>query len=572
MNRLGQLFTYSTKSTNPENPLKVAIVGAGPSGFYTASRILSTLPFDTSAGQGVEVHMYERLPTPYGLVRYGVAPDHPEVKNCQHKFDELSSDPRFKFFGNVSIGSSPSSTPSLPTPSTALTSYTYPHSLHIPLSSLRPYYTSIVLTYGASLSNSLSSVPGSSSSSNHLKNVWPALSFVSWYNGHPAFSHLQPNLRNIQDVTIVGQGNVALDVARILLKPMSDLENTDMPENVLHTLGESSVKRVRVVGRRGPGQAAFTTKEFREMLKLQNVRYDGVEKGLLKMAEESVKGDRMKSRLIGLMGTKVEGGGKEFILDFLKSPTEFLSSSTVNSLRNMANPMTLNSATEPTSETLATAPTLRNPNLRTEGKIEQESVRGVEWALNELRMDDDGIKAVNTGEKLMTETDMVVESVGYKSEPLLDHLWETPFDNVLGRIKNINGRVVDDQGQVIKGVYAAGWVARGPIGVIASTMSDAYSLSTKIIQDHFNLSPIESSPTLQPKGILNGMTDGSRGEMKEGPLNGLPDELLKGMREGKVVDLKRWERIDKAEIERVRSKGGKKEREKFMKVEDMLAV
>ncbi|EIW71415.1 hypothetical protein TREMEDRAFT_27417 [Tremella mesenterica DSM 1558] len=533
--RPGQLFTYSAKSTDPENPLKVAIVGAGPSGFYTASRILSTLTFDTSAGQGVEVHMYERLPTPYGLVRYGVAPDHPEVKNCQHKFDELSSDPRFKFFGNVSIGSSPSSTPSLPTPSTALTSYTYPHSLHIPLSSLRPYYTSIVLTYGASLSNSLSSVPGSSSSSNHLKNVWPALSFVSWYNGHPAFSHLQPNLRNIQDVTIVGQGNVALDVARILLKPMSELENTDMPENVLNTLGESSVKRVRVVGRRGPGQAAFTTKEFREMLKLQNVRYDGVEKGLLKMAEESVKGDRMKSRLIGLMGTKIEGEGKEFILDFLKSPTEFISSS----------------------------------NFK---KIEQESVRGVEWALNELRMDDDGIKAVNTGEKLMTETDMVVESVGYKSEPLLDDSWEIPFDNVLGRIKNINGRVVNDQGQVIKGVYAAGWVARGPIGVIASTMSDAYSLSTKIIQDHFNLSPIESSPTLQPEGTLSGMTDGSRGEMKEGPLNGLPDELLKGMREGKVVDLKRWERIDKAEIERVRSKGGKKEREKFIKVEDMLDV
>lgn len=159
-------------------PLKLAIIGAGPSGFYTASRILSLIPPTSPEGQKLEVHMYERLPTPYGLVRYGVAPDHPEVKNCQHKFDELAHDSRFKYFGNTLFTSHPSSTFS-PSPTEKAPSYTYPHALRLSFSDIMPYYSTLILTYGASLSNPLNAVPGSSSNSDPLTGVYPALALSS---------------------------------------------------------------------------------------------------------------------------------------------------------------------------------------------------------------------------------------------------------------------------------------------------------------------------------------------------------------------------------------------------------
>ncbi|ODO03579.1 ferredoxin-NADP+ reductase [Cryptococcus wingfieldii CBS 7118] len=531
-------------STSSRAPLKVAIIGAGPSGFYTASRILSLLPANSPEGNGVEVHMYERLPTPYGLARYGVAPDHPEVKNCQHKFDELAPDPRFKYFGNVLISSQSSSSPSAPSPSTALSSYTYPHALRLSFQDIIPYYTTLVLTYGASLSNPLNSVPGSSSSDNPLEGIYPALALVSWYNSHPAYADLPVDLRGVKDVSVVGQGNVALDVARLLLKPVEDLAKTDLSDDVLDVLSKSSVEKVRVVGRRGPGQVAFTTKEFREILAIPGVGYPGIDPDLMDEAKENVppgNGERMRKRLLQLMD-KQQDGKKVLELDFMKGPKAFL------------------------------------PNPQG-GRVGE-----VEWNINALLSTPPlapnspgdspaapSLVAKATGQTSKTPADMVVESVGYRSEPLTGpgHEWDLPFDVVKGRVQNVGGRVVDHEGVPVNGVYAAGWAARGPVGVIASTMHDAYSLSSVILDDHLSPSAsASSSPSTSPSSTKPPYTP-----LNTSPLPGLPERIISAANEGKVVvDLDGWGRIDQAERERAKLAGSGKEREKFRRVEEMLSV
>ncbi|KIR36596.1 ferredoxin-NADP+ reductase [Cryptococcus deuterogattii MMRL2647] len=511
--------------TSVRPPLKLAIIGAGPSGFYTASRILSLIPPSSPEGQNLEIHMYERLPTPYGLVRYGVAPDHPEVKNCQHKFDELAQDSRFKYFGNTLVASHPFSTSS-PSPTEKAPSYTYPHALRLSFADIIPYYSTLVLTYGASLSNPLNAVPGSSSSSDPLAGVYPALALVSWYNSHPAYADLPVNLEKIKQVSVVGQGNVALDVARMLLKPVISLAETDLSEEVLNVLSKSSVEKVRVVGRRGPGQVAFTTKEFREMLSIPDVGYAGVDPFLMEYAKENIEkgnGERMRKRLLQLMGT-TRDGRKMFELDFLKGPKSFL----------------------PSTE-----------NAR--------QVSEVEWNLNLLEKrpaiesQPTSIVARSTGETVRTSADMVIESVGYRSEPLTGpgHEWDLPFDIARGRVSNFNGRVTAEEGGFVPGVYAAGWAARGPVGVIATTMNDAYALASTILDDIY--APTSSSPAAC---MLN-----SR------PYAGIPEKVQNAAKDGKVVvDLAAWAKIDKAEVERAKRMGRTKEREKFRRVEDMLAV
>ncbi|WRT69834.1 uncharacterized protein IL334_006825 [Kwoniella shivajii] len=529
-------FTRKLSSSRSDNgELKIAIIGSGPSGFYTASRILNSIPKDTPNGDNVQVHMYERLPTPYGLVRYGVAPDHPEVKNCQHKFDELSSDPRFKFFGNVLLSSQPSSSQTESTPSTALSPYTYPHAVRLSFDDILPYYSTLILTYGASLSNPLSSVSGSSSSSNPLKNVLPALGLVSWYNSHPAFSDLPINLEGIEEVSVIGQGNVALDVARILLKPVKSLSQTDLSDDVLDVLSKSTIKRLRVVGRRGPGQVAFTTKEFREMISIPNVSYKGVNQDLMEQAKDMVGNERMRKRLLSLMEKPVSNdqGDKEFILDFLKSPKGFIPSSRD---RSKVGEIEWN-----INQLLSTTPSTPTPPLSQVSAVPSG---------NE-------VIARTTGETVTQQADLIVESVGYRSEPLTGEHggWVLPFDVKRGRVRNVSGRVVDKDGVVIPGIYAAGWAARGPVGVIASTMHDAYSLSDQLLDDHFS-NPSSTSGPLNPN-----------------PEQGIPEALTKAQRQGGiVVDLEGWEKIDNAERERAKIMGNGKEREKFRKVEEMLAV
>lgn len=365
-------------------------------------------------------------------------------QNVQHKFDLLENDRRFQFFGNVSIGSPPPP-PAAPPSGSASTSlappYSYPHALHIPLSTLLPHYTHLLLSHGSSLSASLPNLAHSATSSTPLQNVHPALAFVSWYNGHPAYTNLSPSLDKAKHVTIIGQGNVALDCARILLKGADGLSETDVPESVLDVLRRSTVETVEVVGRRGPGQVAFTTKEFREMMALDGVAFElGCGEDARAEAEAEVKRiggseERMRTRILGLMkkGSTSKGDKKTktFKLSFLKTPLAYNPASTTDGETGPIGSITygLNKLLAPQvpSDALGLShPPPHQPDLPAPAAL-----------------------AMLTGEKEVVETDMVIESVGYRSEGIEGARQAVPFDGRKGRVRNLGGRVVDEDGQPV---------------------------------------------------------------------------------------------------------------------------
>jgi adrenodoxin-NADP+ reductase len=207
---------YSTAATS-RKPLRLAIIGSGPAGFYTAYRLMKKV-------QDAVIDMYEQLPVPYGLVRFGVAPDHPEVKNCQDTFEEVALSPRFNYIGNVCAGRD------------------------FALAQMKPHYDAVLFSYGASEDRKLD-IPGEDT-----PGVYSAREFVGWYNGLPQFQGLKPQLQAGEEAVIIGQGNVAMDLARILLTPVENLSKTDITEKALQTLSESKVRSVKIVGRRGPLQ------------------------------------------------------------------------------------------------------------------------------------------------------------------------------------------------------------------------------------------------------------------------------------------------------------------------------
>ncbi|XP_076654152.1 NADPH:adrenodoxin oxidoreductase, mitochondrial isoform X3 [Halictus rubicundus] len=221
---------FSTERAIP----KVCIVGAGPAGFYAAQQLLKT-------SGDVHVDVLEKLPVPFGLVRFGVAPDHPEVKNVIHTFEKTASNPRFQFIGNVNVGKD------------------------VSIQQLQEIYHAVLLTYGAEEDKQFN-IPGE-----NLENVISGRRFVGWYNGVPADSNLKLNL-DVEEAVVLGQGNVAIDIARILLTPVDKLRTTDITSFALEQLSKSKVRKVSLVGRRGPLQAAFTIAELREIIKLDGCK------------------------------------------------------------------------------------------------------------------------------------------------------------------------------------------------------------------------------------------------------------------------------------------------------------
>ncbi|GAA5877028.1 hypothetical protein JCM8547_007496 [Rhodosporidiobolus lusitaniae] len=496
---------HSRSSSLPSlggKPHRIGVVGGGPAGFYATSRLLS-LP----GSESTKVDLFELLPSPFGLARFGVAPDHPEVKNCEHKFEETARDPRFRFFGNVLIGSSYSSTLSSSSPASS--------AAQIPLSSLRPHYDALLFTYGAALDRPLS-IPGETT----FANVFSARSFVNWYNGHPYHAEaLSPSLdlSKLEHVTVVGQGNVALDVARMLLKSVDDLREFDVPDYALAELSRSKVKRVDIVGRRGPLQLAATTKELRELMNLPGVAFE-MDQALLEQAvrevEENPKmeGGRMRKRAMGLLKggskTPLAEAEKSWAFEFLRSPVDLLPSSSdpakVGAVRYALNELAAPS--DPATTTI-------DPNL---------------------------LQARATGETVEQKTDAVFKSVGYRSVGIEG----LPFDEKRGVVRNSEGRVTDEYGERVDGLYTSGWVARGPTGVIATTMFDAFATADIVASD---LSSLPSPSSERPE---------------------LPIEQLRGS--ARVVSWEDWEKIDRVEREKGREMG--KLREKFSSVKEMLDV
>ncbi|KAJ1987698.1 NADPH-adrenodoxin reductase [Coemansia sp. RSA 1358] len=478
-----------TTSAAPKQGENVAIVGGGAAGFYTAARLL-TKPGDFN------VDIFEQLPTPHGLVRYGVAPDHPEVKNCMNKFDEVASNARVRFFGNVRVGSNGS----------------------LSLDSLRSLYDSVVLSYGASKDRHLG-IPGENGNGGDRFGVLSARRFVAWYNGLPEAQDLKPDLFSFDKIVIVGQGNVALDCARILLTDPDELAKTDITAQALEVLRKSKIRHVEMVGRRGPLQVAFTAKELREMTKIPGVR---IVSDTDFISSECTHGaaflanSRPLKRMMDLLLkhavpptniSAIASAEKTFEISFLKSPTQVLFN-------------------------------------QKWGDSGEEVPQLLRFQVNKLEGLPDAAKALPTDKFVDIPCAMALRSIGYASTPIDG----APFDSKRKIVPNIAGRVVNGDNEPVPGLYVAGWLKRGPIGVIATTMQDAYRTADAVAMD-----------------INNGNC-----QLRQTSRKDIDDELSKlGVDKIKVANGD-WKRLEEYEFKQGKKAG--KPREKVPSIGKMLSV
>ncbi|KAJ7155375.1 hypothetical protein C8R43DRAFT_999564 [Mycena crocata] len=453
--------------------MKLAIIGGGPSAFYVASRLLSRLP----ERRDVRVHVFDRLWAPHGLVRYGVAPDHPEVKNCTNKFDLVAADPRFRFFGNVNVGA--------PAPKGM------PDAVQLPLEDLQAHYSHLVFATGCALPAVHSALAASPW-------VLPALEFVHWYTQHPS-APPPPPLDTLTHVALIGNGNVALDVARMLLTPPAVLEKYDVPRSVLDILALSTVRHVDIVARRGPLQAAFTAKELRELTNLPDAAMKPLDPALVGVPPGA---SRQQSRILALLAKGSQNAfgttSKTWALEFFKSPTGL--------------------TPPPAGE--------RDPELQ----------------LVHTALDSEG-RAVPTGETSSLRTSLVVPSLGFRGEPDFAAGF---FDATRGHLRARMGRVVTPEGHAVRNVYAAGWAATGARGVLATTMMAAYGVADAVLQDAGLLG--ESAPL----DVVDSLP------MNPAPSDDLPPTAVRAA--GRVVSYEDWKRVDAEEIRRGEALNKERER------------
>lgn len=391
------------------NPLRVAVVGAGPTGFYAIEQLTK------QSNLAVEIDLFERLPTPFGLVRYGVAPDHQKIKSVTKVFDKLMSRPGVRFFGNVEYGK------------------------HLHLADLQAHYHQIIFTVGAQSDRQLG-VPGEDLAGSH-----PATEFVAWYNGHPDYKDCHFDLSQ-ESVAVIGVGNVAVDVARILCRTPEELTQTDIAGHALEALSHSQVKEVYLIGRRGPAQAAFTTPEVKELGELSDADVlalpDEVALDDLSQAALAASSDRATTKKVELIqgyATRVPAGkSRQLVLRFLLSPVELIGD-------------------------------------------ESGRVIALKLVKNKLVATDSGtLRAQPTGETETIPVGLVFRSIGYLGLPLPN----IPFHKKWGVINNQEGRIIDvDSGQPVLGLYTAGWIKRGPTGVIGTNKPDAAETVERMMAD-----------------------------------------------------------------------------------------
>jgi len=396
-----------------ERPLSVAIVGAGPSGFYAAGSLLAQKLFN------VRVDMFDRLPTPFGLVRYGVAPDHQKIKSVTKVYDRTAADARFRFFGHVNFGTD------------------------ITRDDLRRHYDAIIYAVGAQSDRKLR-IPGEG-----LTGSLSATEFVAWYDGHPDYAELEINL-NFDNVIVVGVGNVALDVARILAKTVEELRTTDIADHALAKLAQSRVKNIFLLSRRGPAQVRFSNAEIKEFGELADAEpvVDAAEMQLDPLSTQEIASDKEAQRNVEILkefaARPSQSKNRKVHFRFMVSPIEILDDGAGN-------------------------------------------VAGVLVERNELRPTIDGyLNAHGIGETFVIPAGMVLRSVGYKGTALPD----VPFDERTGLITNHDGRVTDRAtGTPIAGEYVVGWAKRGPTGVIGTNKADANDTIERLLADIPGLAP-----------------------------------------------------------------------------------
>ena len=453
--------------------LRVAVIGAGPAGFYTAEQLFR------QAGLDVEVDLFDRLPTPYGLVRFGVAPDHQKIKNVTATFDKTAAHPGFRFFGHVELGKD------------------------VTLEDLRAHYHQIVYTTGAQTDRRMG-IPGED-----LRGSHPATDFVAWYNGHPDYREHRFDLSQ-ERVAVVGVGNVAVDVVRILCRTPEELAATDISDDALAALRESRVREVYLLGRRGPAQAAFTNPEIRELGELPGAdvtaRAEEVELDPLSRAELQKSGDRGTAKKVEILREYARrapsGKPRALIIRFLVSPVAFHGD-------------------------------------------ESGGVAGLRLVHNELSATAAGtLQARATDRFEDLSVGLVFRSVGYRGVPIPG----VPFHDAWGVILNDKGRVLEpDSREPRAGEYVAGWIKRGPSGVIGTNKPDAAETVACMAEDSARgrlLAPAEPDG----KAFL----------------------ALVRQRQPQWISWADWQRLDALETERGRASG--RPRVKFTRVEEMLAA
>lgn len=455
-----------------DQPLRVAIVGAGPAAFYAADYLIK------QDDLSVEIDMFDRLPTPFGLVRGGVAPDHQNIKNVARIFHKTALNPGFRFFGNVEFGTD------------------------IFLEDLRSHYHQIFYATGAQTDRSLG-IPGEDLEGSHS-----ATEFVAWYNGHPDYRHLKFDL-SAENVVVVGVGNVAVDVARILCRTHEELARTDIADYALDALRQSNVQNVYMLGRRGPLQAAFTPPEVKELGEMEDadvvVRPD--EAGLDPLSAEDLDAsDRNTRRNVEIVqefaARRPEGKPKRLHIRFLVSPVEILGD-------------------------------------------ESGGVAGVRLVRNELYRNEQGRlrpRATDIVEEI--DVQLVFRSVGYQGVPLPD----VPFNEDWHVILNERGRVLDPATRKhIVGEYVGGWIKRGPSGVIGTNKADSVETVECMLED------LEAGLLLDPSQ----------------PSAEAAERLIRE-RQPDYISYDDWMRLD--EIETARGKDGGRPRVKFTSLSDMLGA
>ena len=467
--------------TDPTSPIRIAIIGSGPAGFYAAGHLLSE-----SSGR-IEVDMLERLPTPWGLVRSGVAPDHPKIKSVTRIYERTAEHDRFRFFGNVEVG------------------------LHVSRAELARHYHALVYATG-SLADRPLGIPGED-----LPGSLPATELVAWYNAHPDHHELELDL-SCKRAIVIGNGNVALDVARMLVLPTADLARTDIADHALAALEQSAIDEVVVAGRRGPAQAAFTNPELRELAEIEGVEVEVSEKELeAALAVEDPHADPTAKRNVETLreyaraararaqrragSSKGGDATRRIVLRFLLSP------------------------------------------LAIEG--DERGVRAVTFVRNELKADAQGrLRAVGTDQRERITAGLVARAVGYRGSPLP----EVPFDAERHVIPNEGGRVIDPaSGRARPGEYVVGWIKRGPTGVIGTNKKDAHETVAAILED------------LQARRLPS-------------PPQPAADEALALLheRQANLVTYAGWRAIDHHERSRGAAQG--RPRTKLARIEELLEV
>jgi ferredoxin/flavodoxin---NADP+ reductase len=403
-------------------PLRIAIIGAGPAGFYAAETLLK------QSDLVLTIDIFNRFPTPFGLVRDGVAPDHQSIKAVVRVFDKILADQRVRFFGNVTYG------------------------VDIHHQDLLQFYDQIIYAVGAQADRRMG-IAGE-----EMSNVFPALSFVGWYNGHPDYCDLPIDLSGARAV-VVGNGNVAMDVTRMLVLTPEALRKTDIADHALEKLRKSNLREVVLLGRRGAAQAAFTTPEIKELGKLEGVDVvvdpHNIELDPASLAD--IEADRTARAnlecLRGYATRTVHTAPRRITIRFLASPAEIVG---------------------------------------VDGRM-----TGVKIEHNELVVDSNGgLRSKGTGSFEIIEASLILRSIGYRSVPIEG----VPFDYATSTINNIAGQVVHpNTGEVVPGEYVVGWAKRGPTGLIGNNKPDSAATVGAMLAD---------LPTL--RGIQGDLRDPSR--------------------------------------------------------------